>query len=78
MCEIGAADMGIYSVGAAPLEAGAKPAGDMTLETLGQKAMYAIGRANAEGLKGDERMKFVETIISTPYNNDITVTERRR
>lgn len=76
-CDTGAADMGIYSVGAAPLLAGAKPAGDMTLEALGQKLMFAIGRATSEGLSGDERLKFVDTIIRRPYNGDITVTEKR-
>ncbi|HLC52735.1 MAG TPA: asparaginase [Candidatus Nanoarchaeia archaeon] len=77
-CDTGAADMGIYSVGAAPLEAGAKPAGDMTLEALGQKIMYAIGRASGEGLQGEEKLSFVESIIRKPYNGDIMITERRR
>tara|TARA_Y100000310_G_C20582294_1_gene763624 strand:+ start:188 stop:1264 length:1077 start_codon:yes stop_codon:yes gene_type:complete len=77
-CDTGAADMGIYSVGAAPLEAGAKPAGDMTLEALGQKAMYAIGRASAERLSGDAKLNFVESIIRKPYNADIMVTGRRK
>ena len=77
-CDTGAADMGIYSVGAAPLEAGAKPAGDMTLEALGQKLMYAIGRAGSEGLRGEERLSFVESIIRKPYNGDMMVTERRK
>ena len=77
-CDTGAADMGIYSVGAAPLEAGAKPAGDMTLEALGQKVMYAIGRASSEGLQGEEKLQFVESIIRKPYNGDIMVTERRK
>ena len=77
-CDTGAADMGIYSVGAAPLEAGAKSAGDMTLEALGQKAMYAIGRARNEGLTGLDKLDFIESIIKKPYNGDIMVTERRR
>lgn len=77
-CDTGAADMGIYSVGAAPLEAGAKPAGDMTLEAVGQKLMYAIGRAVSEGLQGDEKLSFVESIIRKQYNGDIMVTEMRR
>ena len=77
-CDTGAADMGIYSVGAAPLDAGAKPAGDMTLEALGQKLMYAIGRATNERLTGEERLRFVESIIRKPYNGDITITERRK
>jgi len=50
----------------------------MTLEALGQKLMYAMGRATSEGLKGDERLRFIESIIRKPYNGDITVTERRR
>ena len=70
--------MGIYSVGAAPLDAGAKPAGDMTLEALGQKIMYAIGRATNEKLTGEEKLRFVESIIRKPYNGDITVTEKRK
>ncbi len=77
-CDTGAADMGIYSVGAAPLDAGAKPAGDMTLEALGQKFMYAIGRASNEKLEGDEKLSFIESIIRKPYNGDIMVTERRK
>lgn len=77
-CDTGAADMGIYSVGAAPLEAGAKPAGDMTLEALGQKLMYAIGRADAEGLSDEAKLSFIDSIVKKPYNGDIMVTERRR
>lgn len=77
-CETGAADMGIYSVGVAPLEAGAKPAGDMTLEALGQKLMYATGRAIERRLNGDGKLSFVDSVIKTPYNGDITVTERRK
>ncbi len=77
-CDTGAADMGIYSVGVSPLEAGAKPAGDMTIEALGQKVMYAIGRASSEGLQGIEKINFVDSIIRTPYNGDITVTTIRK
>lgn len=77
-CDTGATDMGIYSVGAAPLDAGAKPAGDMTLQALGQKIMYAIGRTITDGLTGDEKLDFVETIIRKPYNGDIIVTDRRK
>ena len=77
-CDTGAADMGIYSVGIAPLEAGAKPAGDMTLEALGQKLMFALGRATHEGLTGEKRLRCVESIIETPYGGDITVTKSRR
>lgn len=77
-CDLGAADMGIYSVGEAPLRAGAKPAGDMTLEALGQKFMYALGRAHSEEHTGNDRLEFVDYIIRTPYNGDITVTQRRK
>ncbi len=77
-CIAGAADMGIYSVGAAPLESGAQPAGDMTFEALGQKLMYAVGRASAQQLIGADRLHFIESIIKKPYNCDITVTERRK
>lgn len=77
-CDIGAADMGIYTVGSAPLEAGAKPAGDMTLEALGQKMMYAVGRAACENLSGENRLRFVESIIKNPYNGDITITKKRK
>lgn len=69
--------MGIYRVGAAPLEAGAAPAGDMTFPALGQKIMYAVGRAQADNLKGEELVRRVHSIILTSYNNDIMVTERR-
>ena len=57
---------------------GQKPDVDVTLEALGQKLMYAIGRATSERLTGEERLRFVESIIRKPYNGDITVTERRR
>jgi L-asparaginase len=77
-CDTGAADMGIYTVGSAPLEVGAQPAGDMTLEALGQKIMYALGRAFHEKLVGEERLRLVESIIKKPYNGDITVTRRRK
>src|SRR3989344_6949577 len=77
-CDTGAADMGIYSVGVTPLRAGAQPAGDMTLEALGQKMMYAVGRAMNEKLTGKERLLFVESVIRKPYNGDITITERRK
>lgn len=77
-CDVGAADMGLYSVGVAPLQAGARPAGDMTLEALGQKLMYALGRTNSEGLKGEDRLRVIESIIRKSYNGDITVTERRK
>jgi len=55
---------------------GAATAGDMTLEALGQKLMYALGRANDARLTGKEKIARVESIIRTPYNHDIT--ERRK
>jgi len=77
-CDTGAADMGIYAVGAAPLDAGANSAGDMTLQALGQKLMYAIGRANDDGLESDEKLSFIDSIIKRSYNGDITITKKRR
>ncbi len=76
-CRLGAADMGIYVVGLAPLKAGAISAGDMTLEAAIQKLMYVVGRANKEELEGKERLAFVEDIIHTEYNKDITITTTR-
>jgi len=55
-CLLGAADMGIYAVGSAPLEAGAMSAGDMTMESAIQKLMYATGIANERGYEGKERL----------------------
>ncbi len=75
-CDIGAADMGLYAVGAAPLQAGAIPAGDMTPEALGQKLMCALGIGRK--FKGQKRLDFIESLIRTPFNGDITVTEARK
>src|SRR3989338_5659959 len=47
-CLLGAADMGIYEVGSAPLKAGAVSAGDLTMEAGIQKLMFAVGRANED------------------------------
>jgi len=70
-CLLGAADMGIYAVGSAPLEAGAISAGDLTKETAMQKLMYAVGRANKEGYQERERLLFVKTLIHREYAKDI-------
>jgi len=76
-CQLGAADMGIYAVGSAPLEAGAISAGDMTIETATQKLMYAIGRANNSNYKGEEKLDFIKSLIQRDYAKDLTVTQNR-
>ena len=73
----GAADMGIYQVGLAAVEMGAQPAGDMTLEAVGQKLMYALGRAQAENRTGDSRLNYINNIMKTSYNGDITILNAR-
>jgi len=50
----------------------------MTLQALGQKLMYAIGRANDDGLESDEKLSFIDSIIKRSYNGDITITKKRR
>ncbi|MFH1317329.1 MAG: asparaginase domain-containing protein [Candidatus Woesearchaeota archaeon] len=77
-CLTGAADMGIYAVGATPLEAGATSAGNMTFKALAQKAMYICGVVQNEGLVGDQRQLAVQEILLTPYNKDITIIKRRK
>lgn len=76
-CQLGAADMGIYAVGSAPLEAGAISAGDMTVETATQKLMYALGRASKENYEGAERMKFIASLIHREYARDMTPPSER-
>ncbi|MFC1753941.1 asparaginase [Thermoproteota archaeon] len=76
-CQLGAADMGIYAVGSAPLEAGAISAGDMTMETATQKLMYAIGRANDAGYEGEDRLQFITTLIHRNYAGDISAQGNR-
>ncbi len=76
-CSVGAADMGIYSVGNSALEAGALSAGDMTSEALGQKLMYSVGLANNKKLIGEEKLHFINSIIKTPYNGDINIINIR-
>lgn len=76
-CDTGAADMGIYSVGTTALDLGVESAGDMTFEALGQKLMFALGQVNAMGTTGAERLFAIDALIKTPFNFDITVTEKR-
>jgi len=76
-CLKGAADMAVYAVGSAALDAGAIPAGDMTPEALGQKLMYALGLAEGS-IDFSKRIEFVKKIISHPIGKDITVTELRK
>lgn len=76
-CLLGAADMNIYEVGAAPLKVGAISAGDLTMEAATQKLMYAIGRANKQNHKGEERIKYIKSLIERPYGKDLTVAENR-
>jgi L-asparaginase len=77
-CNLGSADMGIYSVGDLALKEGARSALDMTPEALGQKLMYSLGRANSKKLKGKRKLDFIEAIIKTPYNGDINIKKERR
>ncbi len=76
-CLEGAADMGVYAVSSQPLQAGAKPAGDMTAEAITQKLMFALGRANAEHVHGQEVIPYVDRIIRRDYAREIAVMERR-
>ncbi|MDO8554782.1 MAG: asparaginase [Candidatus Micrarchaeota archaeon] len=76
-CLKGAADMGIYEVGAVPLRLGAISGGDMTMQTATQKLMYALGRANVEKVGDTRRIDFVKHIIYTDYAHEIGNTERK-
>lgn len=76
-CLLGSADMSIYEVGSAALEAGAISAGDLTQETAVQKLLFAVGRSNKEKLGGGERLEFVRNIIHQPYAGDITPQRER-
>lgn len=76
-CLLGAADMGIYAVGSAPLKAGAISAGDMTMEAAIQKLMYAVGRANKSSHGDAEKLEFVRSLIHREYAKDITITQSR-
>ncbi|VVB58075.1 Glutamyl-tRNA(Gln) amidotransferase subunit D [Candidatus Anstonella stagnisolia] len=72
-CSKGAADMGIYAVGAEPLKLGAISGGDMTMQTATQKLMYALGKAAAEGISTSDIIRFVKQIMHTDYAKEITV-----
>lgn len=70
-CGKGSADMGIYAVGAAAKKNGAISAGDMTLEALGQKMMFALGKSNLHRYSGKEKLDYVKNQVLTPINGDI-------
>ncbi len=76
-CLLGAADMGIYAVGSAPLQAGAISAGDLTMKTAIQKLMFAVGRANQDQIHGQERVSYVRNLLQRPYAKDMTITGNR-
>jgi len=76
-CQLGAADMGVYAVGSAPLKAGAISAGDLTMEAATQKLMYALGRANASPYQGAEKLEFIRSLIQREYGKDITTHQNR-
>ena len=73
-CRLGAADMGIYEVGSAPLKAGAISAGDMGIECAMQKMMYAVGKTS--NISGD-KILIIKEIIHKPVLDDIGITENR-
>ncbi len=70
-CPQGAADMGIYEVGAVPLQLGAISGGDMTIQTATQKLMYALGKAKYDKIPPKDRIDFVKQIIHTDYAKEI-------
>ncbi|HLC90887.1 MAG TPA: asparaginase [Candidatus Nanoarchaeia archaeon] len=76
-CLEGAADMGVYAVSSEPLKAGAKPAGDMTAEAITQKLMFALGRARADHVAGQDVLGYVDRIIRRDYAREIAVMESR-
>lgn len=76
-CIVGAADMGLYATGIAPLKAGAISAGDLTIEAAMQKLMYALGRANKMAYSGAKRLEFIRNIIHKDYNKDIATSTNR-
>jgi L-asparaginase len=69
-CQIGAADMGLYAVGADPLKAGAISVGDMTMEAATQKLMYTLGIVNGSK-EGKNKIEAVKEIMLKPVNRDI-------
>jgi len=76
-CLKGAADMGIYEVGAIPLKLGAISGGDMTMQTATQKLMYALGKAKENNIDPNKRIAFVKKIMHTNYAQEISSAERR-
>ena len=76
-CQLGAADMGIYAVGSAPLKAGAISAGDMTMEAAVQKLMFAVGRANSTEYGAADRLRFITSLVQREYGRDISTTQNR-
>lgn len=76
-CLKGAADMGIYEVGAIPLQLGAISGGDMTMQTATQKLMYALGKIIEEKLVPREIIERVTKIMHTNYAGEITVISPR-
>jgi len=44
----------------------------MTKEAVMQKLMFALGKANCEGLTGDSRLRRIREIIQTPIKGDIS------
>lgn len=75
-CIKGAADMGIYETGSIPLQLGVIPGGDMTMQAVTQKLMYALGKAAAQKIPVDKLVKFVKRIIHTDYAQDISSLNR--
>ncbi len=76
-CQLGAADMGLYSVGSAPLKAGAISAGDMTMECCVQKLMYALGKLRKNKITMAKKIAFTKKIAHTPISGDITIVSKR-
>ena len=72
-CLKGAAEMGIYEVGAIPLQLGAISGGDMTMPTATQKLMYALGKAKINTISPKERIEFVRELLQTEFAREITV-----
>ena len=78
-CSLGGADMGDYSVGAAPLRAGAISGGDLTFECSLQKLMYALGKAKEHSFDTNkQKLDYIKSIISRNYNGDITENFEKR
>lgn len=72
-CLEGAADMGIYEVGAMPLKLGAISGLDMTFAMAIQKLMYALGRIAKDTIAPDKVLRRVKTIMHTNYAGEINI-----